>query len=40
MSLFGSLPDGIRREKLSVSDGPFATHLRYRVIQGSAGPAD
>ena len=38
--LFDPLPDGIRLEKLSVSDGPFATHLRYRVIRGSAGPAD
>jgi dihydrofolate reductase len=39
VSLFGPLLDGIRLEKLSVSDGPFATHLRYRVIRGSAGPA-
>ncbi|HEY2803577.1 MAG TPA: dihydrofolate reductase family protein [Actinomycetota bacterium] len=31
--LFGTLPEGIRLEKLSVSDGPFATHLRYRVIR-------
>jgi dihydrofolate reductase len=31
--LFDPLPDGIRLEKLSVSDGPFATHLRYRVIR-------
>ena len=31
--LFGTLPDGIRLEKLSVSDGPFATHLRYGVIR-------
>jgi len=29
--LFDLLPGGIRLEKLSVSDGPFATHLRYRV---------
>jgi len=29
--LFTALPAGIRLEKLSVSDGPFATHLRYRV---------
>jgi dihydrofolate reductase len=29
--LFDTLPRGIRLEKLSVSDGPFATHLRYRV---------
>ena len=27
--LFDALPDGIRLDKLSVSDGPFATHLRY-----------
>ena len=31
--LFGALPDGIHLEKLSVSDGPFATHLRYRVVK-------
>jgi hypothetical protein len=31
--LFDALPDGIQLEKLSVSDGPFATHLRYRVIR-------
>jgi dihydrofolate reductase len=31
--LFDPLPDGIQLEKLSVSDGPFATHLRYRVIR-------
>ena len=31
--LFDVLPDGIRLEKLSVSDGPFATHLRYRVAR-------
>jgi dihydrofolate reductase len=30
--LFDALPNGIRLEKLSVSDGPFATHLRYRVV--------
>ena len=26
-------PGGIRLEKLSVTDGPFATHLRYRVLR-------
>jgi dihydrofolate reductase len=31
--LFDDLPDGVRLEKLSVSDGPFATHLRYRVAR-------
>jgi dihydrofolate reductase len=31
--LFDSLPDGVRLEKLTVSDGPFATHIRYRVIK-------
>ncbi len=31
--LFDALPRGIRLEKLSVSDGPFATHLRYRVVK-------
>ena len=29
--LFDALPDGIRLEKVSVSDGPLATHLRYQV---------
>jgi dihydrofolate reductase len=33
--LFDALPDGIQLEKLSVSDGPFATHLRYRVIEAA-----
>ncbi len=33
--LFDTLSDGIQLEKLSVSDGPFATHLRYRVIRDS-----
>ena len=27
------LPNGVRLEKLSVSDGPLATHLRYRVAR-------
>jgi dihydrofolate reductase len=31
--LFGALPDGIRLDKLSASDGPFATHVRYRVVR-------
>jgi len=30
--LFDALAAGIRLEKVSVSDGPFATHLRYRVV--------
>jgi len=29
--LFDALPAGVRLEKLSVTDGPFATHIRYRV---------
>ena len=29
--LFDALPAGIRLDKLSVTDGPFATHMRYRV---------
>jgi dihydrofolate reductase len=33
--LFPALPDGIRLEKVSASDGPFATHLRYRVLKGT-----
>ena len=31
--LFAELPDGIRLEKLAVTDGPLATHLRYRVVR-------
>jgi dihydrofolate reductase len=31
--LFDALPDGVRLDKLSVTDGPFATHLRYRVVR-------
>jgi len=30
--LFDELADGVRLEKLSVTDGPHATHLRYRVL--------
>lgn len=30
--LFDDLPAGVRLEKLSVKDGPLATHLRYRVV--------
>ncbi|MEO5806587.1 dihydrofolate reductase family protein [Devosia sp.] len=29
--LFDDLPDGIKLEKLRVTDGPFATHIRYAV---------
>jgi dihydrofolate reductase len=29
--LFDELDDGVRLEKLSVDDGPLATHVRYRV---------
>jgi dihydrofolate reductase len=31
--LFDELADGLRLEKLSVSDGPLATHIRYRVLR-------
>ena len=31
--LFDALQDGIQLEKLSCSDGPLATHLRYRVVK-------
>ena len=31
--LFGTLPTGIKLEKLSVRDGPLATHIRYRVVR-------
>jgi dihydrofolate reductase len=31
--LFDALPDGIRLEQLAVSSGPFAAHLRYRVLK-------
>jgi dihydrofolate reductase len=34
--LFDTLPEGIRLEKISASDGPFATHLRYRVLDRRA----
>jgi dihydrofolate reductase len=30
--LFDALHDGITLKKLSATDGPFATHLRYRVV--------
>ena len=33
--LFDELGDGIRLEKLSVSDGPLATHIRYRVMRSA-----
>jgi dihydrofolate reductase len=31
--LFDALPDGVRLEKVAVTDGPGATHLRYRVLR-------
>ncbi|MDB5589348.1 MAG: deaminase-reductase protein [Devosia sp.] len=31
--LFDELPEGIRLEKLHVSDGPLATHIRYKVLR-------
>ncbi len=31
--LFDDLPDGVRLEKVRVTDGPRATHLRYRVLR-------
>jgi dihydrofolate reductase len=31
--LFDKLTDGVRLEKLGVSDGHFATHIRYRVVR-------
>ena len=31
--LFDDLRAGIRLEKISVADGPLATHLRYRVVR-------
>ena len=34
--LFDTLPDGIALEKLYATDGPFATHLRYRVVKHPA----
>jgi len=33
--MFDTLSEGIQLEKLSVTDGPLATHLRYRVIRDS-----
>jgi hypothetical protein len=32
-SLFDALPRGMQLEALSASDGPFATHIRYRVLK-------
>jgi dihydrofolate reductase len=32
--LFDQLTDGVRLQKLSVEDGPLATHIRYRVSKG------
>ncbi len=32
VTLFGSLPDGVRLEVLAVRPSPLATHIRYRVI--------
>jgi riboflavin biosynthesis pyrimidine reductase len=31
--LFDDLPDGVRLEKIRATDGPLATHLRYRVLR-------
>jgi dihydrofolate reductase len=31
--LFDTLEEGVRLEKLSATDGPLATHLRYRVVR-------
>ncbi|MET3898379.1 dihydrofolate reductase [Devosia sp. UYZn731] len=31
--LFDELPDGIRLEKLHISNGPLATHIRYKVLR-------
>jgi dihydrofolate reductase len=33
VKLFDELPDGIKLEKVSVRDGPLATHVRYRVLK-------
>jgi hypothetical protein len=30
LRLFDERADGVRREKLTVSDGPLTTHLRHR----------
>jgi dihydrofolate reductase len=35
--LFDTLPGGIQLQKLSVSDGPYATHMRYKVLKGAPG---
>jgi dihydrofolate reductase len=31
--LFDELPNAVRLEQLSVTEGPFATHVRYRVVR-------
>jgi riboflavin biosynthesis pyrimidine reductase len=33
VKLFDELAGGVRLEQISVSDGPLATHLRYRVVR-------
>jgi dihydrofolate reductase len=33
VSLFDRLGGPVRLEKISVADGPLATHVRYRVIK-------
>ena len=38
MRLFDALPHGLRLENLEVKDGPFVTHLRYRVVKGASMP--
>jgi len=34
VSLFDRLGGPVRLEKISAADGPFATHVRYRVLKG------
>ena len=36
VSLFAHLDGPVRLEKLSVADGPLATHVRYRVVKPRA----
>jgi dihydrofolate reductase len=33
VQLFDTLENGVRLEKLSASDGPHATHIRYRIVR-------
>ncbi|HEY3643700.1 MAG TPA: hypothetical protein VGM16_00040 [Gammaproteobacteria bacterium] len=35
--LFDAPPEGVQLETLSITDGPYATHIRYKVLKGKPG---